>query len=190
MSTKSFPRVASRLGSGPTDRSRGRRMPGRSWVTAFALVTAAALTAPARADDHAPVPRAFRVGTCSRSAGSNPVSVKLYLKIVGLGPPGCDVEVRPGHPGCEFSPVKAHVDASGWAAVTLDDVRSLIADRDCTFAITIREPGQPQRTVHRGMQLAGRALAVPQHMTCYLRSPSKCARANEASTKLSQTRSR
>jgi hypothetical protein len=100
------------------------------------------------------------------------------------------VEVRPGHPGCEFSPVKAHVDASGRAAVSLDDVRSLSADRDCTFAITIREPGQPQRTVRRGMRLAGRAPADPQHLTCYLRAPSKCARANEASTDRSHTGSR
>jgi hypothetical protein len=65
--------------------------------------------------------------------------------------------------------------------IVLDDVRATSADRYCLFAITIREPGQPVKTVRRGLRL----VATPdrpeaaQVLNCYLSSPSRLAKASE-----------
>ena len=145
-------------------------MQGRSWTAALTLVAGALLIAgpSARADDP-PAPR----------------KVTLDLAIDGLGAGGCDIEIKPGHAGCQFKPVTYHL-ASAKAAIDLDDVRTTSVDHDCVFAITIREPGQQPRTVHRGLRLSkptpGR-LTPGQSLTCYLRSPSKLARANETRTR-------
>ena len=141
-------------------------MQGRSWTAALTLVAGALLIAgpSARADDP-PAPR----------------KVTLDLAIDGLGAGGCDIEIKPGHAGCHFKPVSRHL-ASAKAAIDLDDVRTTSVDRDCVFAITIREPGQQPRTVHRGLRLSkptpGRP-ASAQILTCYLRSPSRLAKAKE-----------
>lgn len=137
-------------------------MQGRSWMAALTL---AAGLAPASSLADTPAPQA------------RPQTVKLELAIAGLGPNGCDVEVKPGHKGCSFTTKSAHVNKSGLATLVLRDVSTASADRDCTFAITIREPGQPERTVSRGLRLEARPTAAGQQMTCYLSSPSKLARA-------------
>jgi hypothetical protein len=112
--------------------------------------------------------------------------VRLDLRVAGLGHGGCDVEVKPGHPGCRFRPVTQHVDSRGLGAVTLKNVESLSADHDCAFAITIKEPGHPDRTVHRGLRLNppadGRPAATPS-LTCYISSPSKLAKAVASRTR-------
>ncbi|MGZ6300234.1 MAG: hypothetical protein ACXWMN_07060, partial [Candidatus Limnocylindria bacterium] len=63
---------------------------------------------------------------------------------------------------------------------------STSADRDCLFAITVKEPGQPAKTVKRGIRLdraEGDGGKVPaQTFTCMLRSPSLAARDDAAKT--------
>jgi hypothetical protein len=116
-----------------------------------------------------PEPKAESVGVRNR--------VTLVLQVSGLGQEGFEVEVRPAHPGCRFEPVRrAHEDPiPAGAVVRLDpiaiDAQSLGADRDCSFAITIREPGKPPRTFLRGLRLnlATAEQAVPaQTFRCYL----------------------
>jgi hypothetical protein len=130
----------------------------------------------------------FPVSTLAGQASTEPETpapqpaaqtVRLDLRIAGLGTKGCDVEVKPGHKGCTFQPMNRHVDAKGYLSLTIRDVRSQSADRDCTFAITIREPGQPERTAYRGLRLSSHNSAG-QQLTCYLSSPSKVARAGES----------
>src|SRR5262249_49121547 len=95
------------------------RMQGRSWMAALtpgasalrglalgfgppvasraedAKSTAPSTTAPA------PVP--------AESPSPPTAKVKLDLAIVGLGAKGCDIEVAPGHLGCQFRPVSLHL---------------------------------------------------------------------------------
>ncbi len=143
-------------------------MQGRSWMAALTLVAGiiGASAAPSKAE--AP-PEARKVS--------------LRLNIAGLGRGGCDVDVKPAHPGCKFRPRVQHVGSDGKVRIELDDVQSTGADRDCSFAITIREPGHADKTVRRGFQLtapvAGRP-AVVQPFDCYLSSPSLLARNNDS----------
>jgi hypothetical protein len=152
-------------------------MPGRSWMAALTL--AAGL-----------VPGLTTAAEPAASAEPKPAatqSVKLELQIAGLGAKGCDVAIKPGHPGCRFKTVTKHVDltGSGWGilSVELKDVEILSADRDCTFAITIEEPGQPVRTTRRGLRVASsyEKGKLPT-LSCYLNSPSRIARAEKAET--------
>ena len=105
--------------------------------------------------------------------------VSLRLNIAGLGRGGCDVDVKPAHAGCTVPPSRPARRPRREGQIDLDDVRSTGADRDCSFAITIREPGHADKTVRRGFQLAapvaGRP-AVVQSFDCYLSSPSLLAR--------------
>lgn len=146
-------------------------MPSRSWMAALtiALTVAATFGSPVRADD-------------------DPVAntVRLELQIAGLGPEGCAVEVRPAHPGCQFAELVARVDSSRVGSsrtVRLPpfviDARSSSADRDCTFAITIREADRPPMTFRRGVRLLPQVAGQPapvRTLTCYLVSPSLAAR--------------
>jgi len=118
------------------------------------------------------------------------------------------VEVKPGNPSCKFRALKVtkdgtivgpgdegsqHVSSEGHAYVALRDVELRGADRTCTVAITVREPGQVAKTVYRGFRLAPRAeeggkaataKTVPT-FTCYLSSPSKSklAKADDGGTR-------
>ena len=114
--------------------------------------------------------------------------VTLQLQLSGLGKQGCVIEIKPAHPACSFKPMKFKV--GGMAAdraVTLDpivfDASSTGADRDCSFAITLREPGQNPRTFQRGLRLSE---PMPEQDTpektlkCYL-SASSVANRSETS---------
>jgi hypothetical protein len=107
--------------------------------------------------------------------------VKLTLRIAGLSNEGCDVEIKPGHPGCRFETVTRHVSARGEETVLLRDVQCRNADRDCSFRITVNEPGQSPSTVRRGFQLAApdpdRPSPTPS-FACFINAPSKVARAD------------
>jgi hypothetical protein len=140
----------------------------------LALTLPPALSRPARAGDPPPTGTEKPEGP---GAGSKLHTVKLELAIAGLrnGGPGCDVEIKPGHAGCKFRPITQHVSPGGYATIVVKDVQTRNADRDCTFAITIREPGQAERTVHRGLRLKPPG-APSQVLTCYLSSPSRIAR--------------
>jgi hypothetical protein len=110
--------------------------------------------------------------------------VTLELQISGLGRAGCEVQVKPGHAGCQFDPVVEKVgrgQVGDRVILRLDPIlaKSTHADRECAFAITIKEPGKPPRTSRRGLRLAAGTPDRPipsQSLTCYLSSPSLAAR--------------
>src|SRR4051812_24603751 len=163
-------------------------MQGRSWMAALTLNASAllglvlGLAVTSRADDAkkattpAPAPAPAPVDT-------NGSKVRLEIIIVGLGPKGCDIEIAPGHLGCQFRPVSLHLgnEDKGKAVILFEDVQTTGADRYCMFAITIREPGQPVKTVRRGLRLVAPSAERPsaQLLSCYLSSPSKLAKASE-----------
>jgi hypothetical protein len=120
--------------------------------------------------------------------------VQLDLVIAGLGQAGCDVEVKPGNASCKFRALNErgaeagqHVPSDGRAHLQLRDVELRGADRTCTVAITVREPGQASKTIYRGFRIApprsipGKPAASTANpaVTCYLTSPSKLARVEE-----------
>lgn len=112
--------------------------------------------------------------------------VDLELRIAGLGRAGCDVEVKPGHPGCRFEKVTQHIDADGAGTVRIKDLECRNADRDCSFTITVKEPGQVDNTVRRGFRLAvsepGQPAPTPS-FACFINSPSRLARAEAERTR-------
>jgi hypothetical protein len=162
-------------------------MASRSWMAAWFL--AASLLAATRvdADDRAPAtaPPAPATKPAAKAdapaTGSNAVTIDL--RIAGLTARGCEVEVKPAYPGCAFTPQTKAIDKTGLALVNLVDVRSVSADRDCTVAVTIREPGQAVRTVYRGLRLSPAGPnAKAQMLPCFLNSPSKVATAEAEGT--------
>jgi len=182
-------------------------MRARSWMAALALI-AGTLIAVGRAvpalvssptQDQGQAQDAKKPEPRSQTTNPNPPdsripAVQLNLVIAGLSREGCDIEVKPGNASCKFNALnergaagRQHVSSEGRAKLQLRDVELRSADRTCTVAITVREPGQPVKTIYRGFRLAARpdaagsstTTAVPI-FTCYLSSPSKLARADES----------
>jgi hypothetical protein len=119
--------------------------------------------------------------TGAARSGETPVTnrVNLQIQVLGVEADGCTVEIRPGHGDCKFTPVTRKVQPTGGAPVKLDtialDCVSTHADRDCAFAITIKEPGRPPRTYRRGLALKAQAVGQPvpvQSFPCVLSTPS------------------
>jgi hypothetical protein len=114
--------------------------------------------------------------------------VTLQLQLSGLGKQGCVVEIKPAHPACKFKPMKFKVGGlNSDRAVALDpitfDACSTGADRDCSFAITVREPGQPPRTFQRGLRLIEPTADAPlpeKKLKCYLSASAIANRPPEA----------
>jgi hypothetical protein len=113
----------------------------------------------------------------AKTSDSHFARVQLNLVIAGLGNAGCDVDVKPANAGCKFrvsSP--QHIAQAGQAKLDLKDVEIRGADHTCTVAITIREPGQPPKTVYRGFRLTNQrttpsatSSSIPS-LNCYLSS--------------------
>lgn len=107
--------------------------------------------------------------------------IALELRIAGLSGQGGEVEIKPGHPACQFTPVVKKV-KTGEDQLKIPPflAKTTSADRDCSFAITIKEPGQPPKLIRRGVRLAlpgPDARVVPtQSLTYYLTSPSLATR--------------
>lgn len=107
-------------------------------------------------------------------------NVTIELQIDGLSKEGCIVEIAPGHPACKFKKVRYKVEE---APVLLQPIKvtSLSLDRDCSFAITIKEPGMPEYTVRRGLRLAKSDSSKPEtpetRITCHLATPSQIQQA-------------
>ena len=145
-------------------------MQGRLWMAALTLVTGlnipATRLAIADGPKNAPVPVVNKVS--------------LMIQITGLGRDGCEVEIKPGHAACSFKPITETLKQSGRINLPAVEVTSTSADRDCLFAITVKEPGQPPKTIKRGLRLdapSATTKAIPeQTFTCLLRSPSLAAR--------------
>lgn len=109
--------------------------------------------------------------------------IELKLVIAGLSGEGCEVEVKPGNPRVDFKPQTFRVPSNGRASVTLKDVELLGMDRNCAFAVVVREKGQDPKTIYRGFRLpaessAGRAGALS--FTCFLSSASRIAELERA----------
>jgi hypothetical protein len=109
--------------------------------------------------------------------------VNLYLQILGLEAADCEVEIRPGHAECRFEPIVQKVQGNRGGVVRLDPISieaaTRHADRDCAFAITIKEPGHPPRTYRRGLVLKPNLDGKPtpvQNYPCLLSSPSLASR--------------
>jgi hypothetical protein len=108
--------------------------------------------------------------------------IQIELQIAGIGREGCSIEIKPAHPGCQFTPIKKSLDtAAASRGLRLPvQARSTAADRDCSFAITITQPGYPPRTFRRGLQLippkSSESAAPSQTLRCYLSSPALAQR--------------
>lgn len=121
-------------------------------------------------------------------APQNTHCVLLTLQIAGLGAEGCEVEIKPANPSCRFQTINKRVNVSGLIKdIPIKDLEIRRADRNCSFAITVKEPGQKPRTVLRGFRLAAAddpsAPAQPQKFACVLSSPSKVARLEGGTTR-------
>ncbi|APW60987.1 hypothetical protein [Paludisphaera borealis] len=137
----------------------------------------------------APAPKAEKpaddakkpVGEKAEQADVRPKSPSIELRLVigGLGSGGCDVEVKPGNAACRFKSQTRHVASDGKLTLVFRDVEVRSVDRNCTFAITMRESGQEPKTVHRGFRMVAPSADGPragaQSFTCFMSSPSKVA---------------
>ena len=168
-------------------------MQGRSRMAALTFTASAllgsvigfGLPVASRADETKPTPAPDSSPTSPSTSvdASSSAKVKLDLAIAGLGPKGCDVEITPGHGGCRFQTEIRHIgpDDAGKKSIVLENVQITSSERYCIFAITIREPGQPVKTVRRGLRLVAQPPGrnAPQVLNCYVSSPSKLAKAAE-----------
>ena len=104
-------------------------------------------------------------------------SVELRLVIGGLGREGCEVEVKPGNPACRFKKQSRHVGSDGKLTLRIREVELRGVDRNCTFAITMREKGQSPKTVYRGFRVVApdSTSERTESFTCFMSSPSKVA---------------
>jgi hypothetical protein len=142
-------------------------MQGWSWMAALTLVAsmAGALAPTSRAAEPPPVKQ----------------KVSLNLRLDGVSAAGGEVEIKPGHAGCRFDTLKIQTKTyprkSSDGTLLLDpiEVETVSADRDCSFTITLKEPGQPDKIVRRTIRIVppveGKP-AKPQEMTFYLSSNS------------------
>jgi hypothetical protein len=88
-----------------------------------------------------------------KASGSLYPTIQINLAVAGLGAEGCDVEIKPANPSCKFRPPSPqHVPSSGQVKIKLSDVELRGADKTCTIAITVREPGQPAQMIYRGFR--------------------------------------
>ena len=164
----------------------------RSWMAALVLVagTTGSLVVEVQAQSPAPSrspetkAKPPRNQETAKPADESPEcpdchSVKLNLRVAGLGRAGCEVDVKPGNRSCRFRPQTVHVGSDGAAVLLFRDVELRGADRNCTFSITLRETGQDSRTVYRGLRIAARTDEVAskraESLTCYMNSASKVA---------------
>jgi hypothetical protein len=135
----------------------------------------------------------------SMSLAGDPIPTKrkvaLTLKFDGLSPQGGEVEIKPGNAGCKFETIKfqtkGHPRGTSDGRINLDpiEVETLTADRDCSFAITLKEPGLPDKKVRRVLTIIPATEAkpaTPQTMTCFISSTSldpQVGKAGESKTK-------
>jgi hypothetical protein len=106
-----------------------------------------------------------------KAPGSYYPTIQIDLAVAGLGVEGCEVEIKPANRSCKFqSPSSQHVSPKGHVKINLRDVELRGADKTCTIAITVREPGQPPQTIYRGFRPgSSKAGSVPS-FNCYVSS--------------------
>ena len=138
-------------------------MQGRSWMaTWMVLATAVGV-----------------VGWAAPSQGGGPLPVKqtvqLNVRIDGTMPDsGVELVIKPGHPASKFKPITYPVKRDGLIRdIPPIDIETLSADRNCSFAIVLKEPGQPEKVFRRSLQINEPTAAHPlktQVLQCYLSS--------------------
>ena len=129
-----------------------------------------------------------RLIATAEAGGPPPVKQKVVLQIRldGITPgSGAQLVIKPGHRACKFAEVVyAFKGDPRIQDIPPIDVESLSADRDCSFAITLKEPGQPDKVFRRSLQLAAptdtAAAGKPQVLQCFLSSQAVAARAAAA----------
>lgn len=127
-----------------------------------------------------------RLIATAEAGGPPPVKQKvaLVIRLDGLTPgSGAQLVIKPGHRACKFAEVVYAYKGDPWIRdIPPFDAESLSADRDCSFAITLKEPGQPDRAFRRSLQLAAPTADAgkPQMLLCYLSSQAVAARAATA----------
>ena len=142
-------------------------MQGWSWMAALALAAASA---------------AF-FGTASLAGQPTPIkqTVRLSLHLEGIARDDGEVVIKPGHSGCRFKEISFRLseqprDSFGMINLAPFEVETISADHDCGFAITLKEPGKPDKTVRRNLivvpNVDGRP-ATPQKMTCFVTADPK-----------------
>ena len=141
-------------------------MQGWSWMAALTLVASAfgALAPTSRAAEPPPVKQ----------------KVSLSLRLDGLNAAGGEIEIKPGHAGCRFETIKFQTKShpkmfEGKIVLDPFEVETVSADRDCSFVITLKEPGQPDKTVRRTLRIVPPAEGKParaQELICYISSNS------------------
>ncbi len=107
------------------------------------------------------------VGLASPTIAAGPTSVKqkvtLKIRIDGVkSDGGAEVVIQPGHPASRFKPITYPVRRDGVIPDTLPiDVETFSADRDCSFAIVLKEPGQPDKVFRRSLRIVPSPEATP-----------------------------
>jgi hypothetical protein len=143
-------------------------MQGWSWMAALTLA-ASALAGP-----FAPVARAAEPPAVKQK-------VSLSLRLDGLSAAGGEIEIKPGHAGCRFDTIKFQTkdyprkSIDGTLLLDPFEVESLSADRDCSFAITLKEAGRADKTVKRTIRIVPATDGKPakaQELICYISSRS------------------
>lgn len=105
-------------------------------------------------------------------------TVRLEIQISGLGPQGAKIAIKPAHPSCNFKAPDPIVIPKGTKGEVIKlkpiavAASTTSADRDCSFEITITEPGQDPKVFRRGLRLAtppaGTSAPPSRTLKCYL----------------------
>ncbi len=106
-----------------------------------------------------------------------PIKQKVTLNIRFTGGVGqkADVVVKPGNAGCRFKPITRAIDPNVDVPFGPFDVETFSAEGNCSFAITVKEPGQPDKTVRRILQITPKPDAKPGEpvtLSCFVSSRS------------------
>ncbi len=106
-----------------------------------------------------------------RSVGVALPVIQIDLAVAGLGSEGCDVEIKPANASCKFRPIASkHIESDGKGTIELRNVELRGADKMCSIAITVREPGQQPQTFYRGFRPGSSKAGTIPSFRCYLSS--------------------
>ena len=125
-------------------------MQGWSWMAALTLVAASAGALAPTDPAGQPTPIKQKVKLSSASTASRPDG---------------EIVIKPGHAGCRFETItfrtKTHRRRRREDHLDPFEVETVSADRDCSFAITLQEPGQADKTVRRDLRIVAAADGGP-----------------------------
>ena len=128
--------------------------------------------------------------TSSVSAGGPPPvkqQVILNLRIDGITRgEGAELVIKPGHAATRFKTINYPVKGDGIIQdIPPINIETVSADRNCSFAIVLKEAGQPEKTFRRNLQIQTPTEATtgkPQVFNCYLSSRTIAAKVGAAPT--------